>query len=940
MFTLDLDIHLPDSAASDAGKLSIRIGLKQKPGQPPLTEEADRIREALYWLMARASGGRYDIDGARENFEARFLGISKARFICRYLLEQPGDDTPLIEVSDEQRGDLADCLRKLPIKLRPPQAVLERKLTFISPETRDTTAASSDMKAESSDSEADTSGARAYVSETEADAGAGVAYSSHRRTYFSDTGSAEAGKTRADSTDTETDRSDGVAPSLHLVRPVTYKGKTWFYKNLRSDHGNRKLAEFEAALFQAAWVMVGDHHAPLARPVFNQAGERVGVISSAVPEYASLGQRIEALRAANPLSRPRTADLQAQAKEVRDAGLVCLSVADYILGDVDRHAGNFGFGIIEGKPKLFGIDRDRALAELTLKYVYPDGDAKCSVKPPHPLADPWSSATRIDYGTEQLEPSRKDIDSFPLINKAAPCHWYDRTLSTRFDAFVRAMSTEADFKEQKWKNFVSHIVLLRGTLDHIAEEFITSSKGQEQFKQVFNQRIDNIESELMHIREFREWFFQHQDACLPTIKKRAAKRCAQGSWKRPPNLQADVLEAELDGLRKKAIEADWCCHLGAKIGFPPVHPESLKWMIGVDLTRPYDGRSLSDRFYFKLLLRQYRIYEGIPNTSATSVLQYHQFIDVLENIFQADFKEDDASGIRDFNEAFRCYKEILNVTKKFMFFSAHSPQARTAVAVNPAADFLSLINSVSVNHYTFNHGENARLFCALFQLFIAAKQSQHIIDENQKCGEEAIDRVFQYFRSVLQQHCFSGALKKSRDEFLVVFDMLITHQVGEGGKVSDLPWKDVFRYADILLKTYQYINTPKEHAGDFGECIQSVIRDKHLKVPLQYKYLLAGTMLHLFGDGVVGCSVIAFMTIAGLTTPISAVGLASAFLLATGIVTALAGLTASGCGGYLFFSGRERKLASPMKQMPKTKQIKQLTMIQKPSTPASTSLGS
>jgi hypothetical protein len=687
--------------------------------------------------------------------------------------------------------------------------------------------------------------------------------------------------------------------SVHSVKLVEFEGEQWFFKSFFEMHGNRKLSEFDAAISQLVWVMVGNHHAPLCRPVYNSTGQRLGVISKALPGFVPF-VRESRLWESNPGEQVTWPEVH---RRMLAAGFMTLATADYFVGDSDRHTQNFGFVDIDGKRKMAGIDRDKALPDLMFPYHYEGGAVELDlVQRKHFGAANFQNPLRYRYSDDNNQPCSEDIVTFPILRKAEPLWWYDRT--TREGLSLINFEPTESFNREKYFYFVSHLILSRLSVEHIADEFIASPKGRTRFKQAVTERCQRIEEALLQTPQ--AWYamlrYHQEGRWLDRIKKRAAKRAASASWKTPFTVCDDDIEARFNTMIETARKYHlgcWCANIKFVIG-EAFSLDDLDEKVKLHLlgSPGYLG-SLTEKFYFELFFQKRREALASSGTGEALTQLRIQLLEQLEHAFKDSFPEKPLDDGKFLTQALAPINIMMEVAEDV--FSVKF------------SDVLNILQcSQDALGYPISDDDRRALSLTLYQIFFAkvSERGLRCYDVNVQDLVGRIDELL----TQLRVHPLPEYFQKPRDEFVAVFERILKYQAGNDGHIPEQKFEQVLKLADVLLNTCAFLQSPETNARSFANCINSVLKDKQLQIPFHYKFGLAGALCSLLAVGLVAIAVTSYMTFAGVPTLFTALAISNWVFAMPGAISAVGSLASSG-GAIGFFRAASDKVLKFQKPM-------------------------
>lgn len=314
---------------------------------------------------------------------------------------------------------------------------------------------------------------------------------------------------------------------------VSYDNKLWIYK----AHGmNRKHPEWEVALAESLWTMLGPQRASRSRLIINKSNQnsRVGLIS----EYHNNFQPLAELQQQNP---------QLNHQYLIEQGLMTIVVGSYIIENTDLHAGNFGSKL--NKPLVL-IDPGRAAWSNTAKY-FTDSNTEITefeIKKNDHLKSQNSSPQETFIVVEA------DLLILPVLHHAKPFKWVDRNFFAVSDAAHTCLAN-ATQQQQKWHEFAKQLIMLKLNKSAIAEDCFTTEKGEKKFINWLSTRINALETALLKLPEFCATLIKDEALILKQLENHIqAHNFALASNEKHRLIDPPNAKRELIGLVKQAFE--------------------------------------------------------------------------------------------------------------------------------------------------------------------------------------------------------------------------------------------------------------------------------------------------------------------------------------------------------------------------------------------------
>lgn len=274
-----------------------------------------------------------------------------------------------------------------------------------------------------------------------------------------------------------------VSAPIHAVYPVWSKTKRYFFKEIPSS---RSVAEIEAFNGLCYRLLIGERH-PLTRPVHNETGRRVGVLSAAVPGYKSMNEII--LEGGGNVGPSQEALLK--------GGVAKIWTAALIEEEYDLNGGNYGFN---DRGECVKIDGDHSSWAQISKY--------------HGFDPALTSATGRTAPSKVFPITRRDILTFPKLPDADPANWPGRS-DARYIKFDVIMHDPA-FVYDKYYTLLKRILIPNSAYAAIGSAVMRSEKKRQTLVESKCQKTKALRDVLIAMPEFQEFVLQNPQA-LPEM---------------------------------------------------------------------------------------------------------------------------------------------------------------------------------------------------------------------------------------------------------------------------------------------------------------------------------------------------------------------------------------------------------------------------------------
>lgn len=281
--------------------------------------------------------------------------------------------------------------------------------------------------------------------------------------------------------------------SAHESKRVIKKNKPDKEYILKLHQSGRRISEIEAFNGTCYQVLLGNRH-PKMRPVYNEEGERVGVLSSAMKNFESFRQKIYKRSGVDTPIAPRY---------LLKTEVVKVLVAGYAEEENDEHSGNFGIGQTGFGEK---IDADQTTWPLTAKYLGFDR-----------LSQYKNLLTRP---VNAFPVTERDILAFPDLEDARPTTWTYASESKLLD-FSKIKHTKK-FKNDKYGMFLKRILIPNEAYEAIGEAMIADAGTRKTLVDRKCMRTHKLTQVLLRCREFQDYLSENPNA-IEQIKRELAE---------------------------------------------------------------------------------------------------------------------------------------------------------------------------------------------------------------------------------------------------------------------------------------------------------------------------------------------------------------------------------------------------------------------------------
>lgn len=287
-------------------------------------------------------------------------------------------------------------------------------------------------------------------------------------------------------------RKSGTPAPSHKVQIVRKKNKTE-EEVLKIVPSGRRITEIEAFNGICYRLLLNDR-TPRVRSVHNAAGERVGILSRAIPNYQSLHDYYAKQKVATGTKQsPPQADLI-------KSGIGRVLAAAYCEEENDLHGGNIVYDPVE--IKSYKVDHDQANWTITAKYHGFDPDEE----------------TRIDGRQFGIKPkdafpiTQEDLTDFPHLQDAKPFHFPDQCDNRILN--LKDIEDNPEFIKDVFSVFLKRAVLDEEIYRNIAEATIGSPKLRDELVANKTNRSNLLKDELVQNEKFKKFIIEN-----PNLKK-------------------------------------------------------------------------------------------------------------------------------------------------------------------------------------------------------------------------------------------------------------------------------------------------------------------------------------------------------------------------------------------------------------------------------------